>query len=138
MDASAQAGNTARALVVEDHPETRRFLKASLRHIGFEVAEASNASEAQTLAECFQPHIVTLDLIMPRVGGVTSLDLLKKIREVRPQSSVFVVSGVISHDEREKYLRAGARGFFLKPVLRADQFETLFQEAQIVRAKVGV
>ncbi len=127
---------TARALIVEDHPETRRFFRVSLKEIGWEVVEAASAAEGRQRFVEFQPQVVTLDIRMAQVGSVSSLDFFRAIRRGAPQTAVFMVTGVLSHHERQKYLDEGARGFFLKPVLRMDAFETLFREIGAVRSQI--
>lgn len=124
-----------RALVVEDHPATRRFFRASLKHIGWDVAEASTAAEGLKIFNSFHPQVVTLDVVMAHADGMSSVDLLHAIREAAPATAVFMVTGVSNFEEREIYLREGASGFFLKPVLNVETFEALFKEIQSVRTR---
>ena len=59
----------ARLLVVDDEPNIRELLSASLRYAGFEVATAADGQQALTLAESFRPDLLVLDVMMPGLDG---------------------------------------------------------------------
>ena len=65
-------------LVVEDEPQMRRFLRASLTPHGFRVVEAKTAAEALALATAHLPELVLLDLGLPDVDG---LEVVRALRE---------------------------------------------------------
>src|SRR3712207_9008476 len=67
-------GNTsappeARLLVVDDEPNIRELLSASLRYAGFEVATAADGQQALALADSFRPDLLVLDVMMPGLDG---------------------------------------------------------------------
>src|SRR3954463_6939580 len=68
---SSQPGSPpeARLLVVDDEPNIRELLSASLRYAGFEVAPAADGQQALTLAESFRPDLLVLDVMMPGLDG---------------------------------------------------------------------
>ena len=66
-----------RVLVVDDEPAIRDSLKLLLRS-NFEVNTASDGQEALDVVEQFNPDLILLDVMMPKVDG---LDVLKKLNE---------------------------------------------------------
>jgi CheY-like chemotaxis protein len=127
-DTNVQTTNSA--LIVEDHPATRRFLAAKLSQMGWQVTQASNASEGIEALRAAPPSLITLDLIMHPVGGVTSLDLLLAAAELSQMPAVFVLTSKASYEDRKAFLAAGAKQVFLKPVLATRDFEPLFSEIE--------
>lgn len=65
-------------LVVEDEEVLRRLLVTTLRGEGFEVLEADDGKNGQTLALKYHPRLILLDIIMPRVNGIDMLKLLRQ------------------------------------------------------------
>lgn len=119
---------TNSALIVEDHPAMRRFLAANLTQMGWQVTQAANASEGLEALRANQPSLITLDLIMHPVDGITSLDLLAAAAQLSQMPAVFILTSKASYEDRKAFLAAGAKQVFLKPVLAATGFEPLFNE----------
>jgi CheY-like chemotaxis protein len=101
------------ALTVEDSSIVRKILRARLQRAGWQVIEASNASEGWELFQCLRPQLVTLDIVMPTIAGYTALDLLRDIRKAETEADVVVISS--RTDDREAFLREGAIEFVVKP-----------------------
>ncbi|MDF5757787.1 response regulator transcription factor [Spongiactinospora sp. TRM90649] len=59
----------ARLLIVDDEPNIRELLSASLRYSGFEVVAAADGHEAVALAERVRPDLVVLDVMLPDLDG---------------------------------------------------------------------
>ena len=57
-------------LVVEDEPQMRRFLRASLTSHGYQLCEANTAAEAVALATSRGPELVLMDLGLPDEDGI--------------------------------------------------------------------
>ena len=68
----------ARLLVVDDEPNIRELLTASLRFAGFEVHAAGDGAEALKLAEQHRPDLVVLDVMLPDMDGFT---VTRRLRE---------------------------------------------------------
>ncbi len=72
-----------RLLVVDDALFMRKLICGVAAEAGWEVAgEAANGEEAVALYEQLKPDLVTMDLVMPVMGG---LEALRKIRELDPR-----------------------------------------------------
>jgi|SRR6266436_1204230 len=114
-----------RTLIVDDQPVIRGNLRLRFSRLGCEVAEAANALDGLEVFLQFRPQLVTLDIIMPDVGGFTALDLLKRIRQTTMETDVVVISSKV--DNREEYLNEGAIEFISKPF---ENFEGLMTKLQ--------
>lgn len=102
-----------RAMVVDDSPYIQKELSKILEKHGCEVvATASNGLEAVKKYKELKPDFVTLDLVMPQMGGIQTLVLLKKID---PGSVVIMVSSMSGKDKIVECARAGASHYILKP-----------------------
>jgi DNA-binding response OmpR family regulator len=125
------AGNqiARHALVVEDQPVLRRFIRMRLEEIGWQVRDAGDALRARSLFREMRPQLVTLDVVMPEAGGVTALDLLRSIRSESPRTVVHVLSSVLSRKDRQLFIDEGAATFSSKPFINAAEFKTLIEKS---------
>ncbi len=69
-----------KVLVVDDSALMRKVLRQVLTEAGFEVASARSGVEGIEMIEAFQPDVVTLDVNMPEMDGLTALSLLMTVR----------------------------------------------------------
>jgi two-component system OmpR family response regulator len=80
----------ARLLVVDDEPNIRELLSASLRYAGFEVLTACDGREAVQIAEKSRPDLVVLDVMLPDMDG---FDVIRRLRAgARPLPVVFLTA----------------------------------------------
>jgi CheY-like chemotaxis protein len=115
----------ARVLVVDDQPVIRRILRLRFEQIRCEVEEAGSALEGLEVFFKFHPDLITLDIVMPNVGGLTAKDLLERVRKATDETDVIVISSITSSEEQEKFRKEGAIGFISKPF---DSFEGLIRK----------
>jgi two-component system KDP operon response regulator KdpE len=103
--------NTATILVVDDEPQLRRAMKATLADLGYSVIEAKSGEEALALLRSDSPDLVLLDLNMPGIGG------LEACRAIRETSDLPIIVLSVRNTERDKVnaLDAGADDFVTKP-----------------------
>ncbi len=112
-----------RVLVVDDAAFMRFMIKTILKGMGHDVVgEASDGEEACALYDQLKPDLVTLDLIMPKKGG---LDALKDIRAKHPQAKVVVISAVEQRQPFMEALRLGAIDYLVKPFEKDRVIETI-------------
>ena len=83
-------------LVVDDEEHIRTLYKAELEDEGYEVIIARNGTSAMELFEMEKPDIVTLDIIMPDIGGI---ELLRRMKGMRPTIPVILCSAWDYRDE---------------------------------------
>ncbi len=113
-----------RILVVDDHPVVRDGLAAMLNtQSDFEVVgEASDGEEAVRKVADSDPDVLLLDLEMPGVDGIETLQRLRE-RKARARAIVFTV---FDTDERiVSAMKAGAKGYLLKGAPRGDVFRAV-------------
>lgn len=105
------SGRARLALVVEDEPAIRRFLRATLAVHGYEVLEAATAHAGLCLALSEQPDVVILDLGLPDRDGLL---LLKDLRQ-QSEVPVLVLSARDAEQAKVAALDAGADDYVTKP-----------------------
>jgi two-component system, OmpR family, KDP operon response regulator KdpE len=98
-------------VIIEDEPQIRRFLRATLSTQGFRLVEAVTGEDGLVQAATRQPDIVILDLGLPDVDG---LDVIRRLRE---WTAVPIVVLSARGQERDKIaaLDAGADDYVSKP-----------------------
>ena len=100
-----------RILLAEDELALRDFISRNLRARGFEVLEAANGLEAMALWQVEDPHLLVLDIMMPRMDG------LEVCRRVREQSAVpiIVLTALDAESDKVAALDLGADDYLTKP-----------------------
>ncbi len=101
----------AKILVVDDEPQIRRMMRATLTSSGYQVDEAKTGEEALEKFRAFLPDLILLDLNMPGMGG------LEACRSMRDGSEVPIIILTVRNTEKEKVeaLDAGADDYVSKP-----------------------
>ena len=102
-----------RVLICDDHPIVRKGLREILQEEGpaVTIGEAATAQDALDLARKQSWDAVMLDITMP---GRSGLELLKQLREERPNVPVLVLSVHPADQYALRVLRAGASGYLTK------------------------
>jgi len=107
-------GTKGKVLVVDDSPEMRRYLQTLLELNSYRVQTASTGLEAlQLLLAGTNPDVILLDLEMPGLDGLVTLE---RIRSLRPDMKVIMCSGVMDPACSRKAIHLGADAFLIKPV----------------------
>jgi two-component system KDP operon response regulator KdpE len=101
----------ARVLVVEDEPQMRKFIRASLSSHGYQVIEAERARDVVALVTSHNPELVLLDLGLPDGDGI---DLTRQLREWS-RAPIIVLSARGREDDKVSALDAGADDYLTKP-----------------------
>ncbi|WP_279023435.1 two-component system response regulator NarL [Gibbsiella quercinecans] len=118
----------ATLLLIDDHPMLRNGVKqlismdARLRV----VAEASNGEQGVTLAEELDPDLILLDLNMPGINGLETLD---RLRTIALSGRIVVFSVSNNEDDVVSALKRGADGYLLKDMEPEDLLKALHQAA---------
>ncbi|MDO9581483.1 MAG: sigma-54 dependent transcriptional regulator [Desulfomicrobium sp.] len=104
---------TRTILVVDDEIRYRELYARVLRHAGFTVQEAGSAAEALQFLEGATPDMIVSDVRMP---GESGLDLLRRVREKRPELPFLLVTAYADVREAVDALKLGAVDYLAKPV----------------------
>ena len=102
-----------RIVIAEDHTILREGLRALLSSDpDLEVAgEARDGQEAIRSVEKFKPHLILMDLSMPRMNG---LDAIREIKKKAPEIKILILTVHKSDEYIQAALEAGANGYVLK------------------------
>jgi two-component system, OmpR family, KDP operon response regulator KdpE len=103
--------NNATILVVDDEPQIRRVLRATLSSNGFDVIEAKNGEEAIEMVMREHPDLILLDVNMP---GMSGFEVCSKIRLSFSKPIIMVT---VRNSEQDKILAldSGADDYVVKP-----------------------
>lgn len=100
-------------LVVDDANLARAMLRKILEDNGFnEVLEAASGLEAVDLYQEHHPALVTMDITMPEMDGITAI---KKIMEINANANIIVCSALGQKEVIMEAISAGAKHFLVKP-----------------------
>jgi DNA-binding response OmpR family regulator len=102
-----------RVLVVDDEPDARDLLREFLAGKGYEVLTASNGEEALQKVKEERPHLILLDVRMPKMNG---LEVLKRVREMDHEVGVIMVTSVNEEETGNQALQLGAFDYITKPL----------------------
>lgn len=104
-------------LYVEDDLHVRTTAKLVLEVLGkFEVRECSSGREALAAARDFMPDLILLDVMMPEIDGLATLEMLRRMPHLTEVPAMFV-TGCTSEEDIRRYLQVGAIGVIPKPVI---------------------
>lgn len=106
-------GSSVGVLVVDDFPQWRRVVSATLQgKLGLRtIAEAADGLDAVHKAEDLQPDLVVLDIGLPGLNGI---EAAQRIKGVSPKSRVVFLTENYSADVAEAALDTGASGYVVK------------------------
>lgn len=98
-------------LVVDDEASIRRILETRLKMVGYEVATAADGEEALELFSKFNPDLIILDVMMPKLDGYGVT------REIRRSSDtpIIILTALGDVSERITGLELGADDYVIKP-----------------------
>lgn len=125
---------TIRVVTVDDHPIVREGLRLMLATSDDleVVGDAADGPSALTLIEEVQPDVVLLDLRMPRMDGIETLE---RIRATWPQIAVLILTTYNEDEMMMRGLQLGARGYLLKEM----PLETVFHSIRTAaRGEIAV
>jgi two-component system chemotaxis response regulator CheY len=100
-------------LVCDDAVFMRTMVSDILSQAGFTVVgEAENGKQAVEKYQQLKPDLVTMDIIMPEMGGI---EAVKKITQLDPGARILMCSAMGQQALVQEALQAGARDFVVKP-----------------------
>jgi two-component system, NtrC family, response regulator AtoC len=105
-------------LLVDDEPGMLRYIRTLLEVDDYKVETATTGEEAlQRLEKGLQPDLVLLDVLMP---GIDGLETLEKLRQKRPGLKVVMLSCVNDTRKVVQAMRLGAQDYLTKPFQKAE------------------
>ncbi len=130
-----------RTLIVDDSAFMREIIRQHLELLGCQiVGEAENAAQALQLFTALQPDLVTIDVVMPQVGGLDAIGAFRKMRAKNPRLPVLVMTAMPFNQTRDAFLAEGAVDYLVKPLTAqvfrqtARKLKRLFPDLRDVEA----
>jgi DNA-binding NtrC family response regulator len=114
----------ARIVVIDDEANAAAALEKLLQEDGYGVSSANDARAGLSLLEKTDPDIVLTDLRMP---GMDGLELLTKVKQIRPDTMVIVMTAYGTVKTAVRAMKLGAEDYLAKPI---D-----FEELQVILDK---
>jgi DNA-binding response OmpR family regulator len=95
-------------LVVDDDTNIQRLYKEELEEEGYEVVIATTGKDALSLFETENPDIITLDILMPDIDGIS---LLRQMKEKRPDIPIIMST---AYDYRDDFAVWASEAYIVK------------------------
>lgn len=103
-----KGGRTMKLLIVDDDTNIQRLYKEELEEEGYNVVIAGTGKEALEMFESENPDIVTLDILMPDIDGIS---LLRKMKEQRPNIPIIMST---AYDYRDDFAVWASEAYIVK------------------------
>jgi two-component system, OmpR family, response regulator MprA len=100
-----------RVAVIDDEENMRELLEVSIALAGFDVRSAPDAARGLVLIREWEPDCILLDVMMPRMDGITLLPMLRRLTEV----PVLLLTARGDVEDKVEGLDAGADDYIAKP-----------------------
>ncbi len=108
-----EKNNGRKALIIEDDATTAELFAFQLSSEGFDVKTAESGSEGLANIKEGDFDVILTDLNLPDINGI---ELVRRSREIAPQTEIIVVTGNDSAEKAIEATRVGAFGYIVKPV----------------------
>jgi two-component system, OmpR family, response regulator MprA len=104
-------------LIVDDDLKLLKMLQRTLSYEGLQVVTASNGEEALAQVDAYQPEIIILDWMMPKMDG---LEVVRRLRDENNQTFILMLTARDALENRVEGLESGADDFLVKPFAPAE------------------
>jgi len=121
---SMEQSNRKRVLVVDDEKGVRRLVCQILRH-DYTILEAQDGEEAVNMAHSQEPDLIIMDMMMPKMDGLTACRAIKQDQATK--GIVVVMLTAIDYDLNRKLAEniAGTDGYITKPFNSQELLSTV-------------
>ena len=130
QDAAPEAAGGFRVMVIDDSKTIRRTAETLLRKEGFDVVTAMDGFEALSKIADYQPDLIFLDIMMPRLDGYQTCALIKHPRVFR-QTPVVMLSSKDGLFDRARGRVVGSDHDITKPFTREDLLDAISRHGRI-------
>jgi two-component system, OmpR family, alkaline phosphatase synthesis response regulator PhoP len=107
--------NDFKVLLVDDEQDVLDFMKYNLEKEGFWVYIASNGQEGITMAQKVKPHLIVLDLMMPKMDGISTCRELRSMDEFKNTLIAFLTARDEDYSQIAGF-EVGADDYITKPI----------------------
>ena len=104
-----------RILIVDDNPQNLKLIRVLLQSVGYEVATAIDAEDAQAQLVSFVPRLILMDIQLP---GMDGLELTRRLKAdpARRQIAIVALTAYAMKGDDEQARAAGCDGYVSKPI----------------------
>ncbi len=102
-----------RILIIEDDSRVAGYLSRLLKMLGYHADVCDNGADGLQKAQDDSYELIISDLNMP--GEISQMDLIRRLREVRPKCPLVVISGYPSQERLDSCRELGVTEFLTKP-----------------------
>lgn len=120
-------------LLAEDHEDSAHMIAEYLQTRGFRVITAKNGEEALVLAQNRRPHLILMDIHMPRLDGLQAIRQMRTNPELT-MTPIIALTALAMPGDRERCLAAGATTYLSKPVRFKELLRAIAGHLQFQRA----
>lgn len=112
-------------LIVDDDDVVREALRRGFSKKNYELAEASEGEEAVEVALKFEPDVIILDMMMPKLGGLEACERMREDLKLDKTPIIFLSTSEQDWDILSSYTKGGS-AYLVKPLdFDATFFEKL-------------
>ncbi len=115
----------SKILVIDDEPGIREFLEIMLHKNGYMVETVADGLKAMAKIEANLFDLAVVDIQMPVMNGI---EVLKKINEISPETSVIMITAYASHETAIEAMKLGAYDYITKP-FKIDEIKLVIKNA---------
>ena len=131
---SSEKSCLGRVLVVDDEPDIRKVIRATLTRAGYAVIEAEDGERAMQMTKAWENSLVLdvmiSDIRMPKING---LELICYTQKEYPKISIIVLTGFPDLDMAVSFLKNGVLDYLVKPV-EAERLKDAVKSAMEMRS----
>jgi DNA-binding response OmpR family regulator len=125
------AARPPRVLIADDNPQGAELLEAYLGDCGYELRTAADGEEALRAVAAWQPDLILLDVMMPRLSGFEVCKRLRASPATRDMA-VLMVTALDQPSDVERAVEAGTDDFLSKPI---NKNELLLRVRSLLRSR---
>jgi two-component system alkaline phosphatase synthesis response regulator PhoP len=104
-----------KVLVVDDEPDIQELLQYNLEKEGYDVETAGNGKEAVEAARKFLPHLILMDIMMPKMDGIEACRQIRQSGKLKDVFIIFLTSRSEEYSEIAAF-EGGANDYLTKPI----------------------
>ena len=131
-DLQSELNRAPRVLLVDDNPANIELLKLQLRSSGYDLETAQDGLQALEKVKSWQPDLVLLDLMMPKMSGYEVCQVMKSDKELC-FIPIIIVTALRELDDKLKAIEFGADDFLIKPF---NKLELATRIRSLLRMKI--
>ena len=115
-------------MLVEDDNNLREIYQARLNSEGYETVTASDGEEALSIVGKEKPDLIILDVMMPKISGFDTLDLLKN-SPVTKDIKVIMMTALSQAEDRARAQKLGAQNYLVKSQVTLEDIVKAIKDA---------